>query len=115
MKKIIYFVASVLAHKTVDEDVPDDVLLRGTDDFGDMDLSFIKNANYEKEIVKYNLKHGLSSNSEKFLRGELVITKNKNTNEIMKIDIEEQDSARSGMEDSLSKACASGDFYQLEI
>ena len=61
MKKIIYFVASVLAHKTVDEDVPDDVLLRGTDPNADLDLSFMKNANYEKEIVKHNLLHGYSS------------------------------------------------------
>ena len=88
MKKIIYFIASVLAHKTVDEDVPDDVLLRGTDTIGDMDLSFIKNANYEKEIVKHNLVHGCSSKPDKrSVRGELVITKNKNTKEIMKIDI----------------------------
>jgi hypothetical protein len=43
MKKVLCFAAVVLAHKTVDEDVPDDVLLRGTDEFGDLDLSFIKN------------------------------------------------------------------------
>ena len=67
MKKIIYFVASVLAHKTVDEDVPDDVLLRGTDEFADMDLSFIKNANYEKEIVKYDLLQGFSNQAKKLL------------------------------------------------
>lgn len=73
MKKIIYFVATVLAHKQVDEDVPDDVLLRGTDESADLDLSFMKNVNYEKEVLKHNLLHGFSSKPEKSVRGELVI------------------------------------------
>ena len=92
MKKIVYFAAAVLAHKQVDDDVPDDVLLRGTSDYADVDLSFIKNANYEKEVVKYTLQHGFSE-SDKSARGELVITKNKNTQEIMSVNLEEQASA----------------------
>jgi hypothetical protein len=89
MKKAIYFAATVFAHKTVDEDVPDDVLLRGTDQYGDIDLSFMKNQNFEKEIVTYNLMHGFSDDASKSKRGDLVITKNKNTNEIMTVNLKE--------------------------
>ena len=87
MKRIILLAGLVNSHKTVDEDVPDDVLLRGTDDFGDLDLSFIKNKNYEKEIVKFTLSHKFSDEQEITPRGDLVITKNKATNEIMKVDL----------------------------
>jgi hypothetical protein len=87
MKKIMYFAAVALAHKTVDEDVPDDVLLRGTDEYADVDLSFIKNANYEKEVVKYNIVHGFSDDGSRSPRGELVVTKNKNTHEIVAVNL----------------------------
>ena len=87
---LILALAAVSAHKAVDEDVPDDVLLRGTDDgFDGLDLSLMKNQNYEKDISKYPLQWKFSDDNQKQSRGNLVVTKNKHTQEIMKVELED--------------------------
>ena len=57
MKSIlIYALAYCSAHVTIDDDLPDDILLRGTDNaFDGLDLSGLKNQNYEKDILKFPL------------------------------------------------------------
>jgi hypothetical protein len=111
MKRIILAFGLVAAHKTVDEDVPDDVLLRGTDEsFENLDLSYIKSQNYEKDVVKFNLMHKFSDDSSATPRGELILTKNKNNGEIMKVDLVDL-AAASDFESLLAQKCADSSFY----
>jgi RNA-binding protein YlmH len=71
------------AHQ-VDEDVPDDVLLRGTEEIFDK-----SDLNIEKDIKKYNLSHKFSDQFKAAQRGEVIITRNKATQEILKVELDE--------------------------
>lgn len=87
------------AHQTL-EDVPDDVLLHGTETTLDK-----SDLNIEKEIKKYQLLEKFSDQFKTSQRGDIIVTKNKATQEILKVEIDETFAPAQDYEQTLQAKC----------
>jgi hypothetical protein len=72
------------AHTTFDDEVSDDILLHGKEDFLDN-----SGMNIEKEITKFSLLNKFSDQSSSSTRGNVIVTKNKANQEIIGVALEE--------------------------
>ena len=96
-------------HRDFDEDI--DTILSQREE---VEPQLEKVANYPKAITKHSIMERFSNEDVATERGKVVVTRNKNDNEIMKIELEEN-ALTEDLTDRFNASCQKNALYQLSI